>query len=158
MGPTNPVRRPEPTQQKTAVLLSFGFILLACVHGQVNRTALWPNGTVSDDVSGLLQFKAEIQLFMTNVSLTVLSTWDDVAGTDPCITAWKGVLCSCADLPPAVAPCVDVADPNGQAHVLGVDLGPVVSATFQPLQGPISTAVSQMTSLTYLDLSGNRLQ
>lgn len=136
----------------TAWRALLGILLIAAALGV--STQLQP--TAPGDVDAL----AAIAAAVSPLDGTVLAGWD--AYVDPC-AGWPGVLCNCSSLPARVAAnCNEAAAPSsagaGPRRVLGLDLGPLVSAGMKQLQGTLSPAIGNLTALLYLDASGNQLR
>lgn len=116
-----------------------------------------PNATAPSDVAALAAFRAGL----SPQQGSILANWGVSPPTDPCQSGWKGVICSCQDLPiRSLAAACDSAYNASAAQlyrVLGLDLGPVASAGGQKLQGTISPALGSLQELLFLDLSSNEL-
>jgi hypothetical protein len=124
-------------------------------------------GTAQQDVDALVGFMAGVE----RVDGTVLASWDGLA--DPCLGSWPGVICTCEDLPRALAASCSSSSTNtsssnstangtteaaGTLRVRGLDLGPLTTADGAKLAGTIHPAAGSLTELVYLDLSDNMLR
>lgn len=117
--------------------------------------------TAQPDVDALVGFMAAFP----RVGGTVLADWD--VFVDPCLGGWPGVICTCEDLPRALAAsCRSSSSSSVNAsteaasslRVRGLELGPLMTADGQKLAGTISPAVGSLSELVYLDLSDNMLR
>jgi hypothetical protein len=124
-------------------------------------------GTAQQDLDALVGFMAGVE----RVDGTVLASWDGLV--DPCLGGWPGVICTCEDLPRALAASCSNSITNtsssnstvngtteaaGTLRVRGLDLGPLTTADGLKLAGTIHPAVGSLTELVYLDLSDNMLR
>jgi hypothetical protein len=140
-------------------------LVLLLVALQVPASAV--GTTAQPDVDALVRFMSGF----TRVDGTVLATWD--VFVDPCAGGWSGVICTCEDLPRALAASCSSnittsssnssstnssSDAAGSLRVRGLELGPLTTADGQKLAGTISPAVGSLTELVYLDLSDNMLR
>jgi hypothetical protein len=126
--------------------------LLLAVLAAADAQLAGPNTTAPNDVAALTAFRAGLSPQQDSI----LSTW---MSTDPCQDGWKGVICSCEDLPirSLAAACVSTHNSStAQLHrVLGLDLGSMANIGGQKLQGTISPMLGNVRELLFVDLSNN---